>query len=308
MNNNFIEIEIDPNYIRFPILQNGEEVYAMKYPRNVILLSNSFYEDDTIHCIGYDNDNNIMIIIFHKKNDGLKKPPIEVDKEIHYFANVNKDVFNNFLNSENKTVYFNDNIKETKLVSLNNIKLIGEHNKSNILCAVLAVYLQTHNKEILKKISDFHGINHRIEFVKTINTISFFNDSKATNIDSTLVALRCFTKSIYLIMGGSDKGYEFDEFFKKIPNNIKFIAIFGETKEKIAFSAEKYKFFSYQKFNNLKECVMFCYKMAEKNSIVLLSPACASFDQFNNYEERGNVFKKIVREISSDETCINKIE
>ena len=112
MNNNFIEIEINPNYIQFPILQNGEEVYAMKYPRNVILLSNSFYEDATIHCIGYDNDNNIMIIIFHKKNDGLKKPPIEVDKEIHYFANVNKDVFNNFLNSENKTVYFNDNIKD----------------------------------------------------------------------------------------------------------------------------------------------------------------------------------------------------
>ena len=112
MNNHSLEIEIDPNYIRFPILQNGEEVSAMKYHRNVILLSNSFYEDDTIHCIGYDNDNNIMIIIFHKKNDGLKKPPIEVDKEIHYFANVNKDVFNNFLNSENKTVYFNDNIKD----------------------------------------------------------------------------------------------------------------------------------------------------------------------------------------------------
>lgn len=112
MNNNFIEIEINPNYIQFPILQNGEEVYAMKYPRNIMIVSNNFYEDETIHCIGYDNDNNIMTIIFHKKNDESKKPPIEVNKEIHYFANVNKNVFNDFLNSENKTIFFNDNIKD----------------------------------------------------------------------------------------------------------------------------------------------------------------------------------------------------
>lgn len=112
MNNNFIKIKIDPNYIQFPIVQNGEEVYAMKYPRNIMIMSNNFYEDETIHCIGYDDINNIMTIIFHKKNNDLKKPPIEVNKEIHYFANVTKDVFDNFLNSENKTIYFNDNIKE----------------------------------------------------------------------------------------------------------------------------------------------------------------------------------------------------
>ena len=106
MNNNFIEIKIDPNYIQFPIVQNGEEVYAMKYPRNIMIMSNNFYEDETIHCIGYDDINNIMTIIFHKKSNDLKKPPIEVNKEIHYFANVNKDVFDNFLNSAKDKIVF----------------------------------------------------------------------------------------------------------------------------------------------------------------------------------------------------------
>ena len=117
MNNNFIEIEINPNYIQFPIVKNGEEVYTINYPRNIMIMSNNFYEDETIHCIGYDDISSIMTIIFHKKNNEFKKPPIEVNKEIHYFANVNKDVFDNFLNSENKTIYFNDNIKD-KYISM----------------------------------------------------------------------------------------------------------------------------------------------------------------------------------------------
>ena len=198
-------------------------------------------------------------------------------------------------------IYFKDNKIDEKLLSLKGIKLVGEHNLSNILASCLAVYLQTKNKDILKNVYNFCGVEHRIEYVKTIKGISFFNDSKATNIDSTLVALKSFKCKINLILGGSDKGYDFDELFKNMPKNVKNIAIFGETKYKIANSAKKYNFKNFCLLSSLKASVSFCYSQASAGFIVLLSPACASFDCFLNFEERGNIFKKIVKEIALNE-------
>lgn len=198
-------------------------------------------------------------------------------------------------------IYFKDNKTHEKLLSLKHLKLVGEHNISNVLASVLAVYLQTRRKDILQDVVNFNSVEHRIEYVKTINGVAFYNDSKATNIDSTIVATKSFKCEINLILGGSDKGYDFDELFKNLPKNVKNIAIFGETKHKIAFSAKKFGFDSYQIYNTLKESVLSLFRVAHKNSIVLLSPACASFDYFSNFEERGNVFKKIVGEIALDE-------
>ena len=201
-------------------------------------------------------------------------------------------------------IYFNDGLTEKKLVTIGGIKLLGEHNLSNILAGVLCVYLQTNSLEPLKEISKFHGVEHRIEYVKTIKGVSFFNDSKATNIDSTLVALKSFDCGINLILGGSDKGYSFDELFAKMPKNVKNIAIFGQTKHKIANSAEKYKFKNIYFCSGLKESVRRCFDVSEKTDVVLLSPACASFDCFSNFEERGQIFKKIVKEISLHENSL----
>ena len=203
-------------------------------------------------------------------------------------------------------IYFNDNQKEEKLVSLKGIKLVGEHNLSNILCACLAVYLETKNKQILSSISTFTAVAHRIEFVKKINNISFYNDSKATNIDSTIVACKSFKNNIHLILGGSDKGYSFDELFKNLPKNVKNIAIFGETRHKIAFSAREFGFNSFKICDSLEECAKHLFALSKQNDVVLLSPACASFDCFSNYKERGNFFKKVVEEISDNENIKHK--
>ena len=203
-------------------------------------------------------------------------------------------------------IYFNDNQKEEKLVSLRGIKLVGEHNLSNILCACLAVYLETKNKDILASISTFTAVAHRIEFVKKVNEISFYNDSKATNIDSTIVACKSFKNNIHLILGGSDKGYSFDELFKNLPKNVKNIAIFGETRHKIAFSAKNFGFNNIKICDSLEGCTKHLYSIAGAKDIVLLSPACASFDCFSNYKERGNFFKKIVGEIIDNENINHK--
>ena len=162
----------------------------------------------------------------------------------------------------------------------------------------MAVYLITNNSNFVSKLSKFEGVAHRIEFVKKIRGVEFYNDSKATNISSTLVACVSFKCSVNLILGGSDKGLDFDELFKKIPNNIKRIAVFGEIKNKIALSIKKYNFLNYYICDTLKECVDVLFDNSSSGEVILLSPACASFDQFSNYEERGNVFKKIVFELS----------
>lgn len=206
------------------------------------------------------------------------------------------------------SIYFNDNLFEEKLVSIKNLKLVGEHNLSNVLCAVLSVYLETRNKHYFMSLKDFEGVDHRIEFVKNVCGVLFYNDSKATNISSTMVALKSFKCGINLILGGSDKGYSFDELFKNLPKNVKNIAIFGQTKQKIADSAEKYNFKNYYICESLKASVMLCYELAKPKEVVLLSPACASFDCFSNYEERGNFFKKIVKELSENESDIFNIK
>ena len=237
-------------------------------------------------------------LILNFDNDLLMKNKPKTRAKIYYFS-TKKKVVGCYV--KRGCIYFNDNEKEENLLSLKKIKLVGEHNLSNVLASCLVVYLQTKNKNLLNDIENFKGVPHRIEYIEKINGIAFYNDSKATNIDSTLVATRSFKNKINLILGGSDKGYDFEDLFKNLPKNVKNIAVFGETKQKIAFFANKYNFKNLYICDSLRSATLWCFEKAKANYIVLLSPACASFDQFLNYEERGNVFKNIVKEIAFDE-------
>ncbi len=225
--------------------------------------------------------------------------------KIYYFS-TNRKVEGCYV--KRGSIYFNDNLCEKKLVSTRGIKLIGKHNLSNVLCAVLAVWLETKNLKLLENICNFVGVPHRTEFIKTIKGVEFFNDSKATNIDSTLVALSSFKQGIHLILGGSDKGYEFDELFEKMPKNVKSIAVCGATRQKILQASSRCGYKKITSFDSLKYATYACFKKAKKGEVVLLSPACASFDCFKNYEERGTVFRKIVEEIFDNENALDKSE
>ena len=238
------------------------------------------------------------VLILNADNDLLMKNKPRTKAKVYYFS-TKKKVIGCYV--KRCCIYFNDNEKEEKLLSLKKIKLVGEHNLSNVLAACLIVYLYTKNKNHLSDIENFNGVAHRIEYVDKVNGISFYNDSKATNIDSTLVAVKSFKNKINLILGGSDKGYDFDDLFKNLSKNVKNIAVFGETKQKIAFFANKYNFKNLYICDSLRGATVLCFEKSKPNYIVLLSPACASFDCFSNYEERGNVFKNIVKEIAFDE-------
>lgn len=181
-----------------------------------------------------------------------------------------------------------------KSFSKNLLQLVGKHNIANTLAALLAIkdYNIEYDK-IVEAVSKFKSIEHRIEFVKDINSIKFYNDSKGTNIDSTKVALEGFDDNVILIAGGYDKKVDFDDLF--INNtNIKKLILFGQTKDKIKFSAEKFGLQNIIVVEDLEEAVNLSFEIGEAGDKVLFSPACASWDMYDNYEQRGNHFKKLV--------------
>ena len=185
---------------------------------------------------------------------------------------------------------------------ISDIPLQGEHNLSNVLAGLCSAILFGEKIDTLgEKVKAFKGVSHRLEFVSEINGITFINDSKATNISSTIVAIKAMKEPTTLILGGSDKGFEYDELFENFSPIIKNIVAVGETKEKIVKSAKKFNVINVFQAKTFKEAVFLSFSLASENETVLLSPASASFDMFSNFEERGRVFVKTVREIAKIE-------
>lgn len=176
------------------------------------------------------------------------------------------------------------------------INLVGDHNVSNLLSAVLACKAYgLRFDEIVNGIKSFKSIEHRIEFVEEIDGVKYYNDSKGTNIDSTKKALSGFKNNVILIAGGYDKKIEFDDLFENA-SNIKYLMALGETAQKINDAAKRNNIENTMIVNNLDEAMENAFKLAKEGDIVLLSPACASWDMYKNYEDRGNHFKQIVQE------------
>ncbi|GGE99501.1 UDP-N-acetylmuramoylalanine--D-glutamate ligase [Chishuiella changwenlii] len=182
-------------------------------------------------------------------------------------------------------------------ILVNELGLIGKHNVSNSLAAAVAAKIININNEDLKKsLSDFKSVEHRLEPVLTVGGIDFINDSKATNVNATYFALESMTKPVVWIVGGVDKGNDYNEVLSFVKKKVKAIVCLGKDNSKLI------EFFSPYvdtiiETNNMEDCVTKAYKLAEKGEKVLLSPACASFDLFKSYEDRGDQFKENVRKL-----------
>ncbi|MDD5686216.1 MAG: UDP-N-acetylmuramoyl-L-alanine--D-glutamate ligase [Elusimicrobia bacterium] len=191
-----------------------------------------------------------------------------------------------------EVIYFSIGKNGNKL----NLKIPGSHNVENALASIeILKAANIPEKNIIEILSEFNGIEHRIEYVKDINGVKYINDSKGTNVSSTEVAIKSFKQPIVLILGGRDKGSPYSPLIPLIKNNVKKIIAIGEAKEKI-FSELKGSA-DIILLENIEQAVMKAKEIAVSGDIVLLSPACASFDQFKNYEERGKYFKQIVMNI-----------
>ena len=185
-----------------------------------------------------------------------------------------------------------------KVIPVSTIQVPGTQNVENVLAAVaIAKLAGATNEGIQKAVQNFHGVKHRTQFVKEVNKRRFYNDSKATNIIATQTALRSFTnQSIILIAGGLDRGNGFDELVPDL-KSVSGIVLYGETKEKLQEAAKVAGVPVIEVVNTLEEATKKAYEISKEDDIILLSPACASWDQFKNFEIRGDEFIQVVENL-----------
>ncbi|MDE6924065.1 MAG: UDP-N-acetylmuramoyl-L-alanine--D-glutamate ligase, partial [Acetatifactor sp.] len=179
------------------------------------------------------------------------------------------------------------------------MNLMGICNVENVMAAIaigegMGVPMET----ILSVIRGFHAVEHRIEFVATRGGVDYYNDSKGTNPDAAIQGIRAMCKPTVLIGGGYDKQSEYDEWIESFDGKVKALVLIGQTKEKIAECAVKHGFDRIHFADTFEECLELCTKLAQSGDAVLLSPACASWGMFPNYEVRGQRFKEYVRNLS----------
>lgn len=218
------------------------------------------------------------------------KEAVDISKDIHstkyYFSKNNKQ--NVYL--ENSAIYY----RGEKVIACSQIKLKGIHNYENIMAAISAVKVyDVDNESICKVLETFGGVEHRIEYVDTIDGVSYYNDSKATNCESTKIALNSFTQPTLLLLGGLDRGHSFDD-LTSCMEHVTYVACYGETKARIKEYCDRIGK-DCGVFDNLVQATISCYEKAQRGDVVLLSPACASWDQYEKFEDRGNEFKETVR-------------
>lgn len=181
------------------------------------------------------------------------------------------------------------------VIKLGDIILKGKHNYQNIMGAIIAVKKYGVTDEVIQKVlKEFKGVEHRLEYVGTINGVTYYNDSKATNCVSTITALNSFDKPIILLLGGYDRGHSFHDLDDSM-KNVKCVVCFGETKNRIEEFCNDLKIKCY-KNDTLKEAMNVVKDICTPGDVVLLSPACASWDQYDRFEDRGDEFKNLVRE------------
>jgi len=192
-----------------------------------------------------------------------------------------------------------------EVISCDDILIPGPHNLQNSAAAIVAANIFGISKNVLKMVlNTFPGVEHRLERLNSVAGINFINDSKATNVDSVCYALQSVDTPLYLIAGGRDKGSPYEPLIPYGKNKIKGIIAIGEAKEKLMNALGRN--FPVQFAESMEEAVEICFDMAYPGETVLLSPACASFDMFENFEHRGRVFKTVVANLKNGKTSKQK--
>ena len=197
---------------------------------------------------------------------------------------------------EDNKVYYSNISKTVEVLSLANVQLLGKHNHENICAAVAMAFVEgVEVDDIREACYEFKAVEHRVEFVKERYGVKYYNDSKATNPDAAIQGLNAMPGPTILIAGGYDKQSEYDEWAKLFKGKLKYLVLIGSTRDKIAECAKKYGFNNIMYAETLQEAVRVCDSYADRGDYVLLSPACASWGMFDNYEQRGDIFKSCVQ-------------
>jgi len=233
----------------------------------------------------FNNHTSNDIAILNYDNDDLMELTKDIISTKQYFSKSNLvDCY-----IKDGAIYYDE-----KIIDLNDIKVKGMHNYENIMCAIMTVKQFNVSNEIINKIlKEFKGVEHRIEYVANIKNREFYNDAKATNTESTIIALKSFNKPTILLLGGLDRGHAFEP-LNEYMTNVKKVVCYGETKERIKEWCNAINI-DCDVVDNLEDATRLAYKSSEEFDVILLSPACASWDQFESFEKRGDKFKEVIK-------------
>jgi UDP-N-acetylmuramoylalanine--D-glutamate ligase len=242
----------------------------------------------------YENQDENDYLLLNHDNEILKNS-ITKHRSRDYYFSLSEKSKNGCHVLSNEIIFLKDHTEEFRC-SLSDIILRGEHNFANAMAVINAAKIfGFDNQRIIEGLRTFKGVEHRLEFVREIDGVKYINDSKATNVDSVWYALRSFDQPIYLILGGQDKGNDYNQIKDLVLSKVKKIYAMGSSADKI------FNFFHHDVKVEIKQTmddvITAVNSEARENEIVLLSPACASFDMFNDYEHRGKVFKEAVNNL-----------
>lgn len=245
------------------------------------------YYKETKKRIFRHQDNNDIAVLNQNDLDILNLTNNIKSKKLYFDSTKNADAY-----IKDNYIYY----KDEKVINIDDIKIKGNHNYENIMAALIAVkQFNVSNETIINVLKTFTGVSHRLQYVDTVNGRDFYNDSKATNVKSTTIALSAFDRPTILLLGGLDRGHSFDDLIPFM-KNVKKVICYGETKDRILDFCNKNNILC-DKVDVLKEAVNLAYKNSTEGDVILLSPACASWDQYKKFEDRGDDFINCVKEI-----------
>lgn len=237
----------------------------------------------------FQNHTKDNIAILNLENQDVMEIAKNIKSTIKYFSS-KKEINGAYI--KNESIYYYDE----KIIDLSDVKLIGVHNYENIMAAIMVVKeFGVSNDSICKVLKEFKGVEHRIEFVRELNNIKFYNDSKATNIKATQIALSSFKTPVIILLGGLDRGHDFFE-LKDYMKYVKHIVALGECRNRVEEFAKELNI-PCTNVETMKEAVPSAFKVAEGGDTILLSPASASWDQYKKFEDRGDEFKELVNNL-----------
>ncbi|HBU11538.1 MAG TPA: UDP-N-acetylmuramoyl-L-alanine--D-glutamate ligase [Clostridiales bacterium] len=232
--------------------------------------------------------------VLNYDNDTVRELAAQVRAQVFWFS-LRQSVENGAFVRNGKIVFARDG-REVEILPVEKLHIPGRHNLENALAAAaLACIYGIDSGVVAHTLKTFKGVEHRIEFVREVGGVTFINDSKGTNPDATLSAVRAMDKPTVLLLGGYDKKSDFEGMFRAFTPNVRATVVMGATTNKIVQAAQNVGYENYILATGFEDAVLKAYSIADEGGVVLLSPACASWDMFADFEERGRAFKEIVR-------------
>ena len=252
-------------------IEAKESITKKQTAENVCVLN---YEDDVLRAFGETLHTKVLFFSSRRK----------LDKGLYF---------------ENNTIYYSNGENTQPVIDVDELNILGLHNYENVMAAVgMALSMGVPMEKIVEVLKRFQAVEHRIEYVTEKRGVKFYNDSKGTNPDAAIKGIQAMNRPTYLIGGGYDKDSEYDDWIESFDGKVKKLVLIGQTREKIEECAKAHGFTDIIMCDTLEEAIDVCYDHARDGEAVLLSPACASWGMFKNYEERGDIFKAYVRGLS----------